>query len=285
MEIGTLEVYGGSFNAANATASTAGLRTGTSGVMIAHDADVSSSASTGTDYDLDNSGISLSVFDCDYVPTKTNGVITIQNIAATLAATQSFNNTGQTTPIPATTAFGGPNSVTLVFHDASGNPVPGVVFTVRGIGTAVANGSGTITVSLASGTFTVASLPTAGTLWADTAINVTTNATFTLIGTALTIPAAGSVSQTTAYLTTRDGQGNTKPGVVLSFQLVDPHAGTDSYDQTAFTSVSDSSALVQVSLLKNTQYQARVGSGPWVGFTTGSGSTYALPEILGTYSS
>jgi hypothetical protein len=120
-------------------------------------------------------------------------------------------------------------------------------------------------------------------LFADTTINVTTSATFTIAGTALAITPAGSPGQTTAYLTTRDGQGNPLGGVTLTFQLIDPQTATDSYDQTAFTATSDNSALLQVALIKNTRYQARVGGGAWVSFTTGNGLTYALPEVLGTY--
>ncbi|HZL37568.1 MAG TPA: hypothetical protein VFC78_19780, partial [Tepidisphaeraceae bacterium] len=92
-----------------------------------------------------------------------------------------------------------------------------------------------------------------------------------------------SPSQTTAYLTTRDGQGNPLPAMTLTFQLIDPQAATDSYDQTAFTATSNSVASLQVSLLKGTRYQARMANGPWVTFTTGSASTYALPEVLGMY--
>src|SRR5205807_614068 len=58
----------------------------------------------------------------------------IASTPATLASSQNFNNTGQTTAVPSSGAFGGPNSVTLVFHDASGHGVPAVVFTVQGIG-------------------------------------------------------------------------------------------------------------------------------------------------------
>ena len=85
-------------------------------------------------------------------------------------------------------------------------------------------------------------------------------------------------------MTTRDGQGNAQPNVTLTFQLIDPQRTTDSYDQTSFTATSDSSALLQVPLLQSTQYQARVGGGAWVTFTTGTNSTFALPEVLGAYS-
>ena len=242
---------------------------------------MSSASSAGTVYDLDNSGTALSVYDCAYAPTKTTGTIGGQNIPATLGPSQDFNNTGQTTLVPSAAAFSGPCSVTLIFHDAGGNVVPGVVFTVIGVGSAVADGGGSRTVALPTGVFTIRAVPTSGTLWADTPITVTTCPTFKLFGTAITIPAPTDPTQTTAYLTTRDGQGNPVPFTTLTFQLIDPQASTDSYNQSIFTATSNSSALLEVPLLQTTQYQARVGGGAWVSFTTGSGGAYALPEILG----
>ncbi len=180
--------------------------------------------------------------------------------------------------------FQGPSSVTLNFKDSGGNPVPDVVFTVQGVGSAVSDGAGSKTIGLPAGTFVVSALPSAGVMFSNTTITVSTSAAFTITGTASTISPAGSPAQTTGYLTTRDGQGNALPNVTLTFQLIDPQRTTDSYDQTSFTATSDSGALLQVPLLQSTQYQARVGSGPWVAFTTGANSTFALPEVLGAYS-
>ena len=67
----------------------------------------------------------------------------------------------------------------------------------------------------------------------------------------------------------------------MTFQLIDPQAVTDSFNQSIFTATSNSSALLEVPLLQNTKYQARVGGGAWVPFTTGSAGAFALPEILG----
>jgi hypothetical protein len=241
--------------------------------------------SSGTNaLDAYNNAGTLILSGAQYDQSKTSGAITLRYAPELLAAAQSFNNTGQTTPLPSTTGFTGPNTVTLSFRDSGNNPVAGVIFTVVGVGSAAADGSGNKTVSLAAGTYTVRASPTSGVLFADTTINVTTSATFTITGTALSITPASAPGQTTAYLTTRDGQGNTLAGVALTFQLIDPQTTTDSYDQTAFTATSDNSALLQVPLIKNTKYQARVGGGTWVAFTTGNGLTYALPEVLGTYS-
>ena len=180
--------------------------------------------------------------------------------------------------------FQGANSVTLNFKDSAGNPVPDVVFAVQGVGSAVSDGSGVKTIGLPAGTFTISALPSAGVMFSNTTITLATSATFTINGAATTISPAGAPAQTTGYLTTRDGQGNALPSVTLTFQLIDPQRTTDSYDQTSFTATSDSGALLQVPLLQSTQYQARVGSGPWVPFTTGTNSTFALPEVLGAYS-
>ena len=245
---------------------------------------MSSASTTGAVYDLDQGGANLTVSNCAYSPLKTTGALTVANTPATLAPAQGFNNTGQTTPLPSTSAFTGPHAVTLLFHDSAGGPVSNVVFTITGVGVAVSDSSGLRTLAMEAGTYTILALATSGTLWPSTSITVTADATFTLTGTAVTVPAPASPSQTTAYLTTRDGQGNTLRNVLLSFQLIDPQRATDTFDQAAFTVTSDSAGSLQVPLLKSTQYQARVGNGPWVSFTTGSDSTFALPEILGTYS-
>lgn len=182
-----------------------------------------------------------------------------------------------------TAPFAGPNAVTFAFCDAGGTPMPGVAFVVRGVGSAVTGSDGRKTVSLPTGAFTVAAVPTGGVLWPDTPITVLDASTFNILGTAIAIASPASPGQTTAFLTTRDGQGNPLGGVTLSFGLIDPQAPTDGFDQTAFTAVSGSVGLLQVTLLKNTKYQARVGGGAWITFTTGSSDTFALPEILGNF--
>ena len=183
--------------------------------------------------------------------------------------------------ILAAPAFTGPNAVSLVFHDASDNPVGGVVFSIVAPRRRSRRRIGQQNHRPARRHIHRSRLATSGTLWSDTTITVTGNATFTIVGTAITIPAPANPSQTTAYLTTRDGQGTAVPNTTLTFQLIDPQAATDSYNQDAFAATSNSSALLQVPLLQNTKYQARVGSGAWVSFTTGSGGTFPLPEILG----
>ncbi|MDB5353605.1 MAG: hypothetical protein JWN24_58 [Phycisphaerales bacterium] len=279
---GTVNVFGGSLVASNGSSITRGVQTSFTGIAFLQNVKVRASSATGTAYDLDNGGLGIGTYDCDYSPAHTNGAIGVQNTPGILASTQNFDNTGQHTPVPATTAFTGPNSVTLVFHDTSGNPVPNVLFTLRGTGSASTDVTGIKTISLPSGTYTVQVSPTSGTLWPDTPITVTTDATFTFTGTAVTIPPASSPAQTTAYLTTRDGQGNPLPSVPITFQLIDPQASTDTYDQGSFTATSDIHASLQVPLLKSTKYQARLPGGPWVVFTTGTNPTFALPEILGT---
>jgi hypothetical protein len=179
--------------------------------------------------------------------------------------------------------FGGPNSVTLAFKDAGGAAVPNVVFSLANVGFATTDASGVKAINLPAGNFTVKALPTNGTLFPDTPISVSGNATFAITGTAVTITPASAPNQTTGYLTTRDASGNPSPSVTLTFQLIEPQKATDSYDQSSFTATSDGSALLQVALLQTSQYQARVGTGPWVTFTTGSASTYSLPEVLGGY--
>ena len=96
------------------------IQTTDAGVANLYHVEMSSSSSAGTVYDLDNSGTSLSVYDCAYSPSKTTGTLGGQNVPGN--------------------GFSGPCSVTLIFHDAGGTVVPGVVFTVVGVGAAVADG-------------------------------------------------------------------------------------------------------------------------------------------------
>jgi hypothetical protein len=104
------------------------------------------------------------------------------------------------------------------------------------------------------------------------------NTTITMPAVSITPPV--DAAQTTAYCTTRDGKGAAVGGISLSFRLVDPTGSVDAWDRSTFTATSDGSGLLQVALVKSSSYEGRRGTGPWVPFTTGSASTYQLPEIL-----
>ena len=70
----------------------------------------------------------------------------------------------------------------------------------------------------------------------------------------------------------------------MYFRLLDPTGSVDAWVRTSFTAVSGADGLLTVALLKSSSYRARFGTtGPWTEFTTGSASTYAIPEILGAF--
>lgn len=301
---GTLRLFGGYYEASGGSIENYALsiRDGLGDSSARIECYGGTLVSSGTNaLDAYNNGGTIVLGGVAYDPTKTSGAITLRVVpinragqidatalpAVTLAASQSYNNTGQSTPLPTTAGggFSGPNAVTLAFKDAGGAAVPNVVFTVVGVGSTTTDATGVKTVNLPAGTYTVRAVPTSAVLFTDTTIIVTTSATFTIAGVASTISPAPSPGQTTAFLTTRDGQGNALANVTVTFQLIDPQLATDSFDQTSFTAASDASGLLQVPLLKSTKYQARVGGGAWVAFTTGSGASFALPEVLGSYAS
>jgi len=194
------------------------------------------------------------------------------------------------------TGTGALASTINVKDSASAAPIVGATVRISGAQTATAttDASGNAAVSLNAGTISVgitaagysASNPTAHTVAASGSNGNWDGGgspTLSLTLAAAVIAAATAPNQTTAYLTTRDGQGNASAAKTLTFALVDADAITDSHDQTAFTATSDSTGLLQVPLRQGTKYQARMSGGSWVAFTTGTAATYALPEVLGTY--
>lgn len=288
---GTHYFHGGSILAMGATgtgADTAAVETGTGAATIyLLGVTLVSASGAGSVWDINAAGTSLIYIDghTQFSRAKVNGANAITLLGGDVQGKVLGNGNSAIAGIgvQAAAAWSGPNSITLVFHDAGGNPVPNVTFMVSGIGSSTTDSTGQQTISLPAGNFTIKTIPTPGTLWPDTPITVSGNATITLTGTAIVIPAPSAPTQTTAYLTTRDGQGNAIGNMTLTFALVDPQQTIDAFDQTAFSVTSNGSGLLQVPLLKSTKYQARMPNGTWVAFTTGSGSTYALPEVLGTY--
>ncbi|HEX4124252.1 MAG TPA: hypothetical protein VHY37_05950 [Tepidisphaeraceae bacterium] len=173
------------------------------------------------------------------------------------------------------------------------NPIPGAAIRITGpqsAGAVSTNTAGVANFALNSGSITVTTTATgyAGSTSVHTIDNLghwdSTGSAALPIALA---PAGASVSpgagQTTAYLTTRDGHGEPIGGVTLTFSLVDPQASADSFDQSTFTAASDQTGLLQVLLRQSSTYQARLPAGSWTTFTTGSASSFPLPEILGTY--
>ncbi|HEX8911072.1 MAG TPA: hypothetical protein VF796_01850, partial [Humisphaera sp.] len=88
----------------------------------------------------------------------------------------------------------------------------------------------------------------------------------------------------TAYTTLRDGRGDPVSGATMFFRLKAPAGTADSYERVDFAATSDADGLVQVPVLKASDYEARRGTrGDWTAFTTGTDDTYELPRTLGGY--
>jgi hypothetical protein len=142
---------------------------------------------------------------------------------------------------------------------------------------------GTVVFSVDAGTYTL-SATASGRTYTPSTLVVSASGTTTITLTAVSIPPAADPSQTTAYLTTRDGQGAAKASAVVYFRLKAPAGTADAWDRYDFTATSNGSGSLTVTLARLASYEARLGDrGTWVAFTTTDTSTYALPQILGQY--
>jgi hypothetical protein len=193
-----------------------------------------------------------------------------------------------------TTGASGSGAYSLIVNVNDGaNPIPGAMVRIGGpqsAGAIATNTAGNANFALNSGTITVTTTAT-GYAGSATVHTIDNSGRWDTTGSAdlsISLSAAGASlspgsAQTTAYLTTRDGQGDPIAGVTLTFALIDPQASADSYDLGTFTATSDNTGLLQVLLRQSSTYQARLATGPWTTFTTGSASSFPLPEILGNY--
>lgn len=206
---------------------------------------------------------------------------------STLATNLGTTNTRVDVVVSSVTGSSGTGArtVTVTVNDGSTALQNAIVRMTEGVNsyTASTNASGVATFNLDDATYTVA-ISKAGYSYAGTTLVVDGTETVTYSMTAVSVTPPSDPALTAAYLTTYNGQGTVEGGVVVSFKL-EEGAGTSgySYNSKTFTATSNSSTgLLTVNLVKSTQYSARRGNGEWVDFTTGSGSTYALPEVLGT---
>ena len=143
----------------------------------------------------------------------------------------------------------------------------------------VTGADGVAAFSVDAGSYSLA-ITASGYSYTPTTVSISASTSATITMTAVSIPAAVDPDQTNAYTTCRDGQGDATSGVVLTFALVDPNPTVDSYDISEMTATSGVGGLLTIPLLKSSKYKARRGRGSWVFFTTGSGSTYELPQVL-----
>jgi hypothetical protein len=88
---------------------------------------------------------------------------------------------------------------------------------------------------------------------------------------------------TSAYGTTYDGKGNVAGSVPVTFRLLHSNATYDLYSRTPFVVTSDSlSGILNVVLLAGADYEMRTAgaaSNAWVKFTTGTDTTFHLPNM------
>lgn len=206
------------------------------------------------------------------------------------AATSGLTTVGSIGKKLADATFGGGSgtgarTVTITVNDGTTVLENALVRMTEGANTytALTNASGVATFNLDDATYTV-SVTKQGYTYSGTTlvVNGTEAATYSMAQVSITPPSDPAL--TAAYLTTYDAQGAIAGSTVITFKLEDG-AGTTgySYSTAPFEATSNASTgLLTVNLIKSTSYSARRGGGEWVDFTTGSGSTYALPEILGT---
>lgn len=206
-------------------------------------------------------------------------------IAATVA-TVADNSTIFTSTLDSADSGGaltGARSVTITVTDGT-NPLQGATVRVRNgsqVEARSTNASGVVTFSLDDLTWDV-TITKDHYSFAPTTLVVDGTETRTYAMTAVSIPAPGSSLQTTAYATIYDANGDPLANQTVSFELVssDKTAGRG-YDVTAVTATSNGSGLIQVALLKSTRYRARYGDRA-TQFTTGTDSTFPIPEFTGT---
>ena len=175
----------------------------------------------------------------------------------------------------------GPSSVTLTFHDAGGNPVPNVEFTLVGIGSGRANSSGVATFGAQDGTYTVASVAS-GMLFSNASLTVSGTTAQTISGTAITFQVARP-GTTVVYLTTRDASGNPVSGVQVQFGILSL-AGYGNAFNAGETVTSDSNGLVQVALPSNAKiYYGAKGGGESQTDIVPTTGPYALKDLIGIF--
>jgi hypothetical protein len=84
----------------------------------------------------------------------------------------------------------GPSNVSLLFVDAGADPVPLVLFSVTGQGTARTSTDGVAEFGLSDGTYQIVSSPTGGVIFPTTEIVVDGDGSFTITGSSMVLPDA-----------------------------------------------------------------------------------------------
>jgi|SRR6516225_8080355 hypothetical protein len=176
----------------------------------------------------------------------------------------------------------GPYAVTISFVDQASTPVPNVPYSIPGVGQGRSDSSGVATIGMYNGSYEVVAAVTNGITFPTTALVVSGTTSLTVQGSGGAAITPSPPGFTTGYLYTRDGQGNILPDCTLAFTLVAPNKGKDAWNNMNFTATSDGNGLLQVQLLVDAEYRVTWPTGEDTDFTTGSGATFPIPEVLGS---
>jgi hypothetical protein len=180
------------------------------------------------------------------------------------------------------TGLSGPSSVTLAFEDSNGNPVPFVQFSLAGI-TGQANGSGVASFGFPNGSYTVVAAPTNGVTFAPAALTVGGTTALTIQGATAAIPSSPVLGDVNVFGYVLDQTGTGMGGVSVLLALIAPPQAI--LTNMATKQISNAEGYFSFSLPQNQNFQFTVGtSGTYSAvLNSGTGATYELPPIFGTY--
>jgi hypothetical protein len=138
--------------------------------------------------------------------------------------------------------FGGPYEVTFSFVDAEDIAVGSVIFTVDGVGSAITDGDGIITVNLPAGDYIVRAVPQQGVLFSPVSFSVTGNTTIKVRGSMRGITYAPYDGTCRFVQRVVDSNGRPVSGVTATMTIIDLPTGVDGNRWpigTVYTVVSD----------------------------------------------
>jgi hypothetical protein len=254
--------------------------------------------SSGTNaLDAYNNAGALILSGTQYDQSKTSGAITVRYAPELLAMAQSFNNAGQSTPLPTTTAGTGGLQIVVNVKDSSSHAnIVGASVVAGGaqVAAGTTDGSGNAALGLNAGTvtLTITAPGYAGYLGQQT---ITVAGTINLTLTAVSIPAPAGPNQTVVYIYTRDQSGAITGSVPVTFQIAASPAGEvgSAYNSATLAVTSNAlSGLASISLPIGTLFRYRVGAkGLWSDNSAALGrlltvpaiGPYELPDVIGSY--
>jgi hypothetical protein len=143
--------------------------------------------------------------------------------------------------------FGGPYEVTFSFVDAEDIAVGSVIFTVDGVGSAMTDGDGIITVNLPAGDYIVRAVPQQGVLFSPVSFSVTGNTIVKVRGSMRGITYASYDGTCRFVQRVVDANGQPVSGVTATMTILDLPTGVDGNRWpigTVYTVVSDNQGKI-----------------------------------------